>query len=223
MNCGLSQLLRVRSDSERAQSRGKVLYCREIPLSHFYIGIIFLKKYKHPTTCTLFTHHFQELLLTLLIDSRISVTHHGNQHVEEQNRNENLKEHKNALGHVRIWRIIEFVIFIFTQGHVKKANPSCMVAFVQFRLFNAFHHKIKGLGEAKQENDVNYAESEHVTHYHGVNHGHKGPCELDSAENKERVSCCACELSAKSRKVVKSYIASGSQLLRVRGERARDS
>ena len=48
----------------------------------------------------------------------------------------------------------------------------------------AFGDEVKGLAEAKEEDDVNDAEGGHVSQYHAVNHGHEGTSQGNCSENK---------------------------------------
>ena len=63
---------------------------------------------------------------------------------------------------------------------MEESNPCRGVALVEFRIIVVigFDHVVKGLGETKQENDVDDTEGEHVTHHHSVDHGHKGSSQL---------------------------------------------
>ena len=130
-------------------------------------------------------YHFQELLFTLLVNKCIGVAHHGNQHVEKQNGNENLKEDENDLGHIRVWIFVQVFIIIFTESHVKEADPRQVVVRPQSALLGiAFQYEKEGLGETKQEDDVNDAEGEHVPHDHGVYHDNERTRQLDGAEDE---------------------------------------
>jgi hypothetical protein len=53
---------------------------------------------------------FQKLLFTLLVDDGVGVAHHGDQHVEEKNRNQNLEENEHRLCHAGVSSFTQFVI-----------------------------------------------------------------------------------------------------------------
>ena len=55
-------------------------------------------------------HHFQEFLFRLLIDNGVGVAHHSDQHVEQENWDQDLKEDKHGFGHTRVRSVAEFVI-----------------------------------------------------------------------------------------------------------------
>ncbi len=55
-------------------------------------------------------HLFQELLFTLFVDDGVGVAHHGDQHVEEENGNQDLKENEHCLRHAGINALAEFVV-----------------------------------------------------------------------------------------------------------------
>ena len=53
---------------------------------------------------------FHEFLLALLDDERVGVAHHGDQHVEEENGDEDLKENKHRLRHTRVNTFAQFIV-----------------------------------------------------------------------------------------------------------------
>ena len=52
----------------------------------------------------------QELLLRLLDDDGVGVAHHGDQHVEEQDGDEDLEEHEDCLGHGGVGTVVKLVV-----------------------------------------------------------------------------------------------------------------
>ena len=56
------------------------------------------------------TNLFEKLLLRLFDDGGVSVAHHGNQHVEEEDGDQDLKEDEDHLGHVGVVALPEQVI-----------------------------------------------------------------------------------------------------------------
>ena len=68
---------------------------------------------------------------------------------------------------------------------MKEADPRQVVVRPQSALLGiAFQYEKEGLSEAEQENDVNDAEGEHVSHDHGVYHDNERTRQLDGAENE---------------------------------------
>ena len=66
---------------------------------------------------------------------------------------------------------------------MKEADPRQVVVRPQSALLGiAFQYEKEGLGEAEQEDDVNDAEGEHVSHDHGVYHDNERTRQLDGAE-----------------------------------------
>ena len=65
----------------------------------------------------------QELLLRLLDDNRVRVAHHGDQHVEQQDGNEDLEKDKDGLCHRLIRTLAE--ILVLKRQIVIKDVPKC--------------------------------------------------------------------------------------------------
>ena len=66
---------------------------------------------------------------------------------------------------------------------MKESDPGQVVVRPQSALLGiAFQYEKEGLGETKQEDDVNDAEGEHVPHDHGVYHDNERTRQLDGAE-----------------------------------------
>ncbi len=53
---------------------------------------------------------FQKLLFTFFVDDGVGVSHHGDQHVEKENWDENLKENKHRLRHAGVCTLAQFVV-----------------------------------------------------------------------------------------------------------------
>ena len=66
----------------------------------------FLHQQTHPHELYL----LQELLLGLLDDDGVGVAHHGNQHVQQEDGDQDLEEDKHGLRHVGVWTSIKIVI-----------------------------------------------------------------------------------------------------------------
>ena len=64
---------------------------------------------------------FEELLLSGLDNDPVGVAHHGDQHVEEEDGDEDLEEDKDNLGHPGVGRVAQQVIVVATQRHVEHA------------------------------------------------------------------------------------------------------
>ena len=68
---------------------------------------------------------------------------------------------------------------------MKESDPGQVVVRPQSALLGiAFQYEKEGLGETKQEDDVNDAEGEHVPHDHGVYHDNERTRQLDGAEDE---------------------------------------
>ena len=130
------------------------------------------------------SHLFEELLVGGVDDDGVGVTHHGNQHVEQQDRDEDLEEDEDYPGHAGVRRLVELIILVLAQGHVEQRYPGGHVAGVHPLLVRALHDVVEGLREAKQEDDVDDGEGEHVSGDHGEYHGHKGSSQFDGSVNE---------------------------------------
>ena len=54
-----------------------------------------------------------------------------------------------------------------------------MIISIQIGIFNIILKKVKGLTEAKQKDDVNHTECEHVSRYHAEDHGYERTSQLN--------------------------------------------
>ena len=146
---------------------------------------------------------FEEFFVGGADHDGVCVTHHSDQHVQQQNGNQDLEEDKNHLRHGGIGTLVKFVILgnclsldsldmnkfifcylIFTKGHVKQSDPCCHVVGVHALVIRALHDEVEGLREAEEEDDVDDREGEHVSSDHGEDHGDKGPGQLDRPEKQ---------------------------------------
>ena len=66
------------------------------------------------------TYLFEELLVGGADDDGVSVAHHGNQHVEQEDWNQNLEHHKGELGHLGIFALPKHGVLVLAQRHVKQ-------------------------------------------------------------------------------------------------------
>ena len=130
---------------------------------------------------------FEKLLIRGTDDDSIGVAHHGNQHVEQQDGDEDLEQDEHDPSHGGVGRPGEVFILVFSQSHVEQSYPGGHVAPVHSILAGALHDVEEGLGEAKEEDDVDDGECEHVTSDHGEYHGHKWSSQLDSSKNEKYI------------------------------------
>ena len=59
-----------------------------------------------------------------------------------------------------------------------------MIISIQIGIFNIILKKVKGLTEAKQKDDVNHTEREHVSCYHAEDHGNEWTSQLNCSRLK---------------------------------------
>ena len=64
-------------------------------------------------------HLFEELLVRGADHDGVGVAHHGNQHVEQEDWDENLEHHKGELGHLGVLALSKHGILVLAQCHVK--------------------------------------------------------------------------------------------------------
>ena len=76
---------------------------------------------------------------------------------------------------------------VLSQGHVKQSNPCGVISLKQPWGVNALLEEIEGLGESKQDDDVDDGEGEHVSSDHAEDHGHKRPGQLDGTGRREKL------------------------------------
>ena len=143
---------------------------------------------------------FEEFFVGGADHDGVCVTHHSDQHVQQQNGNQDLEEDKHHLRHGGIGTLVKFVILgnclsldsldmnkfifcylIFTKGHVKQSDPCCHVVGVHALVIRALHDEVEGLREAEEEDGVDDREGEHVSSDHGENHRHKWSRQLNGS------------------------------------------
>ena len=109
---------------------------------------------------------FEELLVCSTDDNGVSVTHHGNQHVEQQDGDQDLEQNKHHLGHARVGALRQLLVLILAQCHVEQSYPGGHVGLIHARVRGALHDVEECLREPEQEDDVNDGECEHVSSDH---------------------------------------------------------
>ena len=62
----------------------------------------------YPCDCT--TYLFEELLVCGADDDGVGVAHHGDQHVQQQDRDQDLEEDEHQLGHRGVGALIQLLI-----------------------------------------------------------------------------------------------------------------
>ena len=63
----------------------------------------------------------QELLLGRLDDDAVRVAHHGDQHVEQEDGDQDLEHHEGEFRHLGILALSKHGILVLTQRHVEQA------------------------------------------------------------------------------------------------------
>ena len=63
---------------------------------------------------------FEKLLVRGADDNGVGVAHHGDQHVQQEDGNQDLEDNKDHLGHSRIWTVIQIIVLVFSQSHVEQ-------------------------------------------------------------------------------------------------------
>lgn len=53
----------------------------------------------------------------------VSVAHHGDQHVQQQNRHEDHEDHKDRLGQIGVGGVIKIGIVIVAKGSLEQGHP----------------------------------------------------------------------------------------------------
>ena len=115
------------------------------------------------------SHHLgprlQKLFLGRFYDNPVSVPHHRDQHVQQEDWNQHLKDvigsvyqlkalhthlkdYKDNFCHLWIWRRAKHPIVIVAQGHVEQADPRCVVFCVQRGVLVRLDDEEEGLAEA---------------------------------------------------------------------------
>lgn len=67
---------------------------------------------------------------------------------------------------------------------MEQSNPSGVIALKQSWLVNAFLEEEEGLGESKEDDNVDDGEGKHVSGDHAEDHRHKRSGQLDSTVNR---------------------------------------
>ena len=71
---------------------------------------------------------------------------------------------------------------VFAQSHVEEANPGGVILAVESGVLQGLLHEEERLGEAKQDDDVDHAEGEHVSRDHAEYHRHERSGQFDGSE-----------------------------------------
>ena len=74
----------------------------------------------YPCDCT--TYLFEELLVCGADDDGVGVAHHGDQHVQQQDRDQDLEEDEHQLGHRGVGALIQLLILTPEQLHINNKD-----------------------------------------------------------------------------------------------------
>ena len=148
------------------------------------------------------SHLLEELFVCSFDDDGVSIAHHGDQHVEEQDGDQNLEQDEHGLRHGGVVALLDIFILrqersdcilnfsanlIFSERHVEQSYPGGRVAVVHTVLLSTLQHEEEGLGEPEQEDDVDDGECEHVSCDHGEYHGHKRSGQFDGPSKEHEI------------------------------------
>ena len=148
------------------------------------------------------SHLLEELFVCSFDDDGVSIAHHGDQHVEEQDGDQDLEQNEHGLRHGGVVALLDIFILrqersdcilnfsanlIFSERHVEQSYPGGRVAVVHTVLLPSLQHEEEGLGEAEEEDDVDDGEGEHVSSDHGEDHGHEGSCQFDGPGKEHEI------------------------------------